>query len=110
MAIHIRHATRFFVSAALLLAMLSSSARSSIAKSETAKPEVYFSDTSRLGRPFAKYPSVIKFHSLYWMYYSIPAGPEPESQMDSTQVGWGIGIEQSRDLVHWTKVGELTPS
>ena len=24
--------------------------------------------------------------------------------------GWNIGIAESKDLVHWTKVGEITPA
>ncbi len=65
-------------------------------------PRVYFSDTSRLGRPFAKDPSVIRFQSAYWMYYSLPAPAEGQG-------GWGIGIAKSADLIHWIKAGELTP-
>lgn len=110
LAMQIKHARRFWVRAVLLLAVLLPSLGSSTAKSETAKPRVYFSDTSRLGRPFAKDPSVIKFHGLYWMYYSIPAASEPKTQMSSPPTGWGIGIAQSKDLVHWTKVGELAPT
>lgn len=65
-----------------------------------ATPKVYFSDTSRLGTPFAKDPSVIRFQGSYWMYYSIPSAKTG---------GWGIGIAQSHDLVHWLKVGEVEP-
>ena len=65
-------------------------------------------DASRLGRPFAKDPSVIRFQGRYWLYYSIcpydkklapPAAPK----------GWAIGIAQSADLVNWEKVGEILP-
>jgi predicted GH43/DUF377 family glycosyl hydrolase len=72
------------------------------AQADTAKPKVYFSDTSRLGRPFAKDPSVIRFKGSYWMYYSLPAAADGSS-------GWGIGIAKSSDLLHWSKVGELPP-
>lgn len=106
----IKHTWCFSGRAALLLALLPFWPGSLSSQSEPAKPKVYFSDTSRLGRPFAKDPSVIRFHGIYWMYYSIPAAPNSKSRMDSTQIGWGIGIAQSSDLLHWTKVGELTPS
>ena len=37
------------------------------------------------------------------MYFSIPPlKGDPQS-------GWNIGIAESRDLTHWTKVGEVTP-
>lgn len=60
-----------------------------------------YRDTSRLGRPFAKDPHVIAFKGRYLMYYSIPAGP--------SSTGWGIGIAESKDLIDWNRVGEITP-
>ena len=68
-------------------------------------PRVYYSDSSRLGRPFAKDPSVIRFHDRYLMYYSIP--PQPQGQGKGEEHGWGVGIAESRDLVHWTRVGDM---
>jgi beta-1,2-mannobiose phosphorylase / 1,2-beta-oligomannan phosphorylase len=62
-------------------------------------------DTSRLGRPFAKDPSVIRFHGKYWLYYSLPGIPD-----DPARTGWGIGIARSTNLIDWTKAGELTAS
>jgi len=59
-------------------------------------------DTSRLGRPFAKDPSVIRFGGRYLLYYSMPG-------RNSTQ-GWGIGIAESKNLIDWTKVGEVPPA
>ncbi len=61
---------------------------------------MYFADSSRLGRPYAKDPKVVLFKNRYWMYYSIPA---------NEQNGWGIGIAQSTDLRNWKKLGELAP-
>jgi predicted GH43/DUF377 family glycosyl hydrolase len=79
------------------------------AQSTPEPPKVYYSDSSRLGRPFAKDPSVIKFHGEYLMYYSVPSSDRPkESRQPGTDV-WGIGIARSNDLIHWTKAGELTP-
>jgi sucrose-6-phosphate hydrolase SacC (GH32 family) len=78
-----------------------------------ATPKMYFSDTSRIGRPFAKDPSVIKFKGKYWMYYSLPAATSsatndaPAAAAKAT--GWGIGIANSSDLIHWTKRGEIAP-
>jgi sucrose-6-phosphate hydrolase SacC (GH32 family) len=63
-----------------------------------------YSDTSRLGRPFAKDPAVIRFQGRYLLYYSIPP------HRDRTKGrGWSAGIAESADLVHWKKVGEITP-
>ena len=67
-------------------------------------PKVYYSDTSRLGRPLAKDPSVIRFAGRYLMYYSIPPALRP---VRPAEHGWGVGIAESKDLVHWTKVGDM---
>jgi predicted GH43/DUF377 family glycosyl hydrolase len=73
-------------------------------------PKVYFSDTTRIGRPFAKDPSVIEFHGKYFMYYSLPPKPATADRGHGEQSGYGIGIAVSRDLLHWKKAGELTPT
>ena len=62
-------------------------------------------DTSRLGRPFAKDPSVIRFGGRYLLYYSLP--PFGDGRAND---GWAVGIAQSRDLTSWRKVGEILPS
>ncbi|MBN1422135.1 MAG: family 43 glycosylhydrolase [Planctomycetes bacterium] len=63
-----------------------------------------FGDASRLGRPFAKDPAVIRFGGRYLLYYSIPPAA------DRTKgAGWAAGIAESRDLDRWTKVGEILP-
>lgn len=64
-----------------------------------------YGDTSRLGRPFAKDPAVVRFHNRYWLYHSIP--PYGDGRPDD---GWAIAIAQSRDLELWTKVGEIRPA
>lgn len=64
------------------------------------RPGMYFSDSSRLGRPVAKDPKVIYFKNTYWIYYSIPSNDKQ---------GWGIGIATSNDLTHWKKTGEIAP-
>ena len=69
-------------------------------------PEMYFGDTSRLGRPFAKDPSVIRFQKKYWLYYSMPPF-DPKLAPPDAPRGWGIGVATSSDLTHWTKVGEV---
>lgn len=82
------------------------------AQNPSALPKMYYSDSSRLGRPYAKDPSVVKFKGAYWMYYSMPApGPDAPAQKpgEPKATGWGIGIARSVDRVHWTKVGEVAP-
>lgn len=62
-------------------------------------------DTSRLGRPFSKDPSVIRFGGRYLLYYSMPPfadGRKPD--------GWAVGIAESRNLIEWSKVGEILPT
>ncbi|RYG37623.1 MAG: glycoside hydrolase, partial [Chitinophagaceae bacterium] len=72
-----------------------------LAGSAQQRPQMFYSDTSRVGRPLAKDPKVIRFHDTYWMYYSIPA---------NSNKGWGIGIATSNDLTNWKKVGEMEPT
>ncbi len=64
-------------------------------------PPMYFGDTTRLGRPFAKDPSVVRFGGRYLLYYSLPPG--------ETAPAWAIGIAESHDLIHWSQVGEMLP-
>ena len=35
-------------------------------------PAMYFGDSSRLGRPYAKDPKVVSFRNTYWMYTPYP--------------------------------------
>lgn len=63
-----------------------------------------YGDTTRVGVPYAKDPHVVKFKGRYLMYYSIP--PTSWKGME----GWNIGIAESCDLIHWTRVGEITPA
>jgi predicted GH43/DUF377 family glycosyl hydrolase len=58
-------------------------------------------DTSRLGRPFSKDPSVIKVGGEYRLYFSLPPRPSEKA--------WGIGIAASRNLTDWERVGEVKP-
>lgn len=68
------------------------------------QPRMMYSDTSRLGVPFSKDPHVINFQGRYLMYYTLP----PRKNVPGS--GTNIGIASSKDLVNWTKVGEITPS
>lgn len=68
------------------------------------KPEMFYGDTSRLGRPLAKDPSVVRFKGRYLMYHSIPPAND-----DPKRSGWGVGIAESTDLTHWKRVRELLP-
>jgi predicted GH43/DUF377 family glycosyl hydrolase len=72
------------------------------------QPPMYYGDATRLGRPFAKDPSVIRFGGRYLMYYSIAAWAK-ELAPPGAPRGWAIGIAESRDLVNWKKVGEILP-
>lgn len=65
-------------------------------------------DPSRLGRPFSKDPSVIRFQGRYLMTYSI-APYDPKRAPKGAPKGWAIGIAESRDLKQWKKVGEILP-
>jgi beta-1,2-mannobiose phosphorylase / 1,2-beta-oligomannan phosphorylase len=67
-----------------------------------------WADSTRLGRPFSKDPSVIKFDGRYRMYFSLPPFAQELAASNSVS-GWSIGIAESSNLVDWKKVGELTP-
>lgn len=71
-------------------------------------PTMYYADSVNLGRPFAKDPSVVKFHGKYFMYYSVP--PKPSATKSGEELGWGIGIARSSDRVHWTRITEMKAS
>lgn len=60
-----------------------------------------FGDETRLGRPFAKDPAVVRFDGRYLLYYSIPGG--------NGHKGWGIGIAESKDLDNWRRISEILP-
>ncbi len=61
-------------------------------------PAMYYSDTSSNGVRIAKDPVVVFYKNAYRMYYSVPGNE-----------GWFIGMAVSRDLIHWTKNGEIHP-
>lgn len=92
----------------LLILALTAATAQSTTEQGASLPRTYYSDTSRLGRPMAKDPSVVEFGGRYLMYYSIPpAARKPQS--GGWPTGWAIGIAESRDLVEWRKIGELLP-
>ena len=70
-----------------------------------AEPAMKWADPSRNGAEFAKDPAVIRLGERYLMYYSMPPATNP-----SVAPGWAVGIAESRDLVAWSKVGELLPA
>jgi len=94
--------------AAALALPLAASADSTPA-AQQAKLLTTYSDTSRIGRPYAKDPSVIRFGGRYLMYYSIPPAQDNRTGADGFPTGWAIGIAESRDLRKWRKVGEVLP-
>lgn len=66
------------------------------------KEKMLFTD-SLGGVSAAKDPAVVKFSGRYIMYYSVmPAVSNPSA-------GWGIGIAESHDLIHWDILGRVTP-
>lgn len=71
---------------------------------QPSRPKMMFSDSSRIGRPFAKDPSVISWAGRYRMYYSLPLATDP-----SLPKGWAIGIAESQNLIDWTRIGEIYP-
>jgi predicted GH43/DUF377 family glycosyl hydrolase len=72
-------------------------------------PPMYFGDSDRTGRPFAKDPSVVRFGGRYLLYYSVAAWEKNLAPLDAPR-GWAIGIAESRDLVNWKKIGEILPA
>lgn len=61
-------------------------------------------DSSRLGRPFSKDPSVMRLAGRYLLYYSMcPYGDGRPND------GWAIGIAESRNLLDWKKAAEILP-
>lgn len=71
---------------------------------EAKPPGMLWADSSPLGRPYSKDPSVIRFDGRYLLYYSTPT-TERGSQLRD----WVIGIAESRDLIMWNKVAEILP-
>ncbi len=73
-----------------------------------APPLMKWSDNTRLGRPFAKDPSVVRFQDRYLLYFSLPPFSPALARADSPR-GWSIGIASSTDLIRWEKLGEVLP-
>jgi predicted GH43/DUF377 family glycosyl hydrolase len=69
-------------------------------------PLFKWADTTRLGRPFSKDPSVIRFGNRYLMYFTLPAFAKELAPSNAPR-GLSIGIAQSSNLLNWEKVGEL---
>jgi predicted GH43/DUF377 family glycosyl hydrolase len=73
-----------------------------------AEPAMKWADETRLGRPFSKDPSVIRFKDRYLMYFSLPPFDAKLAPTNAPK-GWSIGIAESKDLLAWSKVTELRP-
>lgn len=65
------------------------------------KPLMYYTDTLQV----AKDPVVVNFGGRYLMYYSKRSFKDLKDGMQ----GWNIGIAESKDLYHWSKVAEIHP-
>ena len=98
------HALSWLIAVALL-----PSAVAAQTAATPAKPAVYYTDSSRTGRPFVKDPSVIQFHGTFFMYYTLPPRRDSRNAKNAEGSGWGIGIATSKDLLHWQKAGEIAP-
>ena len=94
---------------ALSTVLLSKMVSAQAPRSLPATPAVYYSDSSRTGKPFVKDPSVVKFHGTFFMYYTLPPRPGAKTEKNSEGSGWGIGIATSKDLLHWAKASEIAP-
>ncbi|KAA8482436.1 glycosyl hydrolase family 43 [Arcticibacter tournemirensis] len=68
-------------------------------------PKMYYTDTSSAGIMIAKDPVVVRFRGKYLMYYS----KQMFQNNNDGMLGWNIGIAQSKDLYHWSKIGEIKP-
>jgi predicted GH43/DUF377 family glycosyl hydrolase len=66
---------------------------------------MHWGDTTRLGRPYAKDPSVVRMGDRYLLYYSLPAFADKRPNN-----GWAIGIAASRNMIDWEKLGEMLPA
>ena len=71
-------------------------------------PPMKWADDTRLGRPHAKDPSVVRFGSRYLMYFSLPPFAKERAPANAPK-GWSIGIAQSTNLRDWNKIAELWP-
>jgi len=91
----------YFITLFLLLTVISCFGQKNLSKVQM--PRMMYSDSSRLGRPFAKDPFVIHFKGRYLMYYSVP---EYKDQ-NGVNHGWGIGIAESHNLTAWKRIGDI---
>ena len=87
------------------------------AAKKNAKPQIpvlepmpmVYGDSTRTGIPYSKDPTVIRIGKEYYMYYSVPAYSKKLMPKDAAkeELGWNTAIARSKDLVNWTRVGEL---
>ena len=71
-------------------------------------PQMMWADETRVGRPFSKDPSVVRFGGRYLMYFSLPPFDAQHAPANAPK-GWNIGIAESQDLASWKKIAELHP-
>ena len=72
------------------------------------EPAMKWADETRVGKPFSKDPSVIRFKDRYLMYFSLPPFDAKLAPTNAPK-GWSIGIAESQDLISWKKIGQLGP-
>lgn len=102
---------RIAIAAAVVVTPLAAFSQPSpeAASPKQAKLIMKYSDTSRLGTPWAKDPSVIRYGGRFLMYYTLPARKVNPAGVKDFPKGLSIGIAESRDLKTWTKAGEILP-
>ncbi len=70
-----------------------------------AAPPMHWADSSRLGRPYSKDPSAIRFRGRCLLYYSMPTRDDAGRLLD-----WAVGIAESTNLTAWRKIDEVLPA
>ena len=66
-----------------------------------------YADSVRTQAPFAKDPTVVHVGDRYLMYYSAREYEEGRKSASPGFEGWHSAVAQSRDLVNWSRVGDL---
>lgn len=66
-----------------------------------------YGDPGRTEAPYAKDPTVIHLGDRYLMYYSARDYAADRIPEGFAFTGWSAAIAESRDIVNWTRVGDL---
>lgn len=96
-----------------LFAACANSPEPRLAKSVTFRPlpqTMVYGDPVRThaGKPFAKDPTVIRHGGRYLMYYSVMGYEKANCPPGQRPGHWTSAVAESRDLMHWTRLGEVS--